>query len=87
MNVANLASFAKFTREYGEIGIIRWKERRFQNQPDLDLVWKREFRTICAGFVFQRIPCDLRSFFSYYKYIYCHLTNTFIVQFGAREFF
>ena len=28
----------KFTREYSEIDIIRWKERRFQNQPDLDQV-------------------------------------------------
>ena len=54
-NVANFAPFAKFTREYSEIGVIRWKERRFQNQRDLELVWQREFRTIRAGYC---IPAD-----------------------------
>ena len=31
--------------------------------------------------------CVIRAVFSYHKYIYCHITNTFIVQFGAKEFF
>ena len=54
-NVANFAPFTKLTREYSEIGVIRWKERRFQNQRDLELVWQREFRTIRAGYC---IPAD-----------------------------
>ena len=54
-NVANFTPFAKFTRKYSEIGVIRWKERRFQNQRDLELVWQREFRTIRAGYC---IPAD-----------------------------
>ena len=54
-NVANFAPFTKFTREYSETGVIRWKESRFQDQRDLELVWQREFRTIRAGYC---IPAD-----------------------------